>query len=488
MKILRTAASLLGCLALACAPGGRGVTTKPHGVLVIAIDCLRADHTSAYGYDRQTTPFLASLCDEGIRFNRTFVPAPDFLGSHVALLTGCDPRIAVRPDLPGLNQLHLYIPKSVPRLARSFLAAGYRTSVYADNPEFSEARGFGSGFEKVWGFREGELPLNYGLAGCSLRLKRWLRGLDEDEDWFAYLQVQDLERIWREQDEQWDHYFEPRPELAQVPPLSNFSDTYFAVPKRRWSGGARTLGEYEVQYDGNLREIDQHLERLVAYFERKGLWDTTTLVVVGTYGIGFGEEGLLLDTGTLTEVDLHVPWIIRPAPSLGLPRDIELHDLASTLDLAPTLLDLCRIPIPDGMHGVSHKPAVLGEATHAREVTFAAGGVQDGYAVITPEHSFLHVVPGSRGPRSLRVSWSGSEAAESEWVEELLAARTRERLPLERRYAAELREQGQEWFTWMGKARSVLHPAPGLVEGPDEELLESLRERGLIAGAEPALD
>ena len=55
------AAWILACVALPCATGcGPRPSDAPHGrgVLVIAIDALRADHLSASGYDRETTPVL----------------------------------------------------------------------------------------------------------------------------------------------------------------------------------------------------------------------------------------------------------------------------------------------------------------------------------------------------------------------------------------------------------------------------------------------
>ena len=41
-------------------------------VLLVVIDCLRADHVGAYGYSRPTTPYLDALAAEGIRFDSAY--------------------------------------------------------------------------------------------------------------------------------------------------------------------------------------------------------------------------------------------------------------------------------------------------------------------------------------------------------------------------------------------------------------------------------
>ena len=61
---------LIGFLVLAGASGSPvlGGADRPN-VVLITIDTLRADHISAYGYDRQTSPQMDRLIERGIRFD-----------------------------------------------------------------------------------------------------------------------------------------------------------------------------------------------------------------------------------------------------------------------------------------------------------------------------------------------------------------------------------------------------------------------------------
>ena len=90
-----------------------GAEVLGQGVLVIAVDGLRWDHTSMSGYDRDTTPYLASLAESGIAFSDAWSPTPSLVGSHVAILSGSDPLLASPPvDLvaTAVSYTHLTLP------------------------------------------------------------------------------------------------------------------------------------------------------------------------------------------------------------------------------------------------------------------------------------------------------------------------------------------------------------------------------------------
>ena len=57
---------------------------KPKNVILITIDCLRADHVSCYGYSRNTTPNLDELANKGILFKQAIVNGV----SHSGILPG----------------------------------------------------------------------------------------------------------------------------------------------------------------------------------------------------------------------------------------------------------------------------------------------------------------------------------------------------------------------------------------------------------------
>jgi arylsulfatase A-like enzyme len=357
-------------------------------VLVIAIDGLRADHVGCYGHDRPTTPALDALFADGVRFEEAFATAPTLLPSHVSLFTGCDPNVARRTQL--LNEMEASVderwrvPRNVPHLAVEMLVQGFETAAFIDHGNLSPGFGFAPGFQRYLSTEEEPFTPaeELGLAAGAAKLRQWLRSLERSKPWFAYLHAHDLERVWSRPDPRWESYFTPRPELERIPPVGNTDDVFFAIPRSRWREGARTLGYYEALYDGHVRRLDEDIEQLVRALRVEGRYQNTTIVVVGTHGVQFGEAGMLLSSGRYSLADVRVPWIMRSPLIPAERKGAVVEGVASLLDVVPTLLEVIRVERPRGMHGISQLSAIQGEVeTSPREYAFTSCGVQGGGAV-----------------------------------------------------------------------------------------------------------
>ena len=490
-------------------------------MLVIVVDALRADHVSSFGYDRRTTPAIDGLASKGVAFTSTWSASPEMLPAHAAILTGCDPRLAQRPDLKVTGReselASWFVPDGVPRLAQQFLAHGYETAAFVDHGSISQVHGFARGFQQFFGYREDSaLPQGeYGIDVVASKFSNWLGGLPPSQNWFAYLHVDDLERVWArsEINPTWDMFFDSRAEMSQVPPVADGDDVFFAIPRRRWSGGTLSMGEYEARYDGALRQLDRSLARLLESMMRRGRLENTTVVIVGSFGLSMGESGLYLSSGTLSDADLRVPLVVRPSRRLEFEEGRRVDALVSTIDIAPTLLDLHAIPVPPGMQGVSQMAwiSARGETPVARERVFASGGLQGGIAAIDASYCWEEGHPG-RGwdTRAIR-SWYGDEADHASDTRTFLhdrradprvghlepfvdepppvdpadpeaqarhAARAAERTAA----AARLSEAAREWYGWIDAVRPVLHrPSSARGDVPPELLEELVRRRFLPA-------
>jgi arylsulfatase A-like enzyme len=490
-RAIRAGPALLALLAGACSPAqGEGRTGG--GVLVIAVDGLRADHLSSFGYDRPTTPSLDALAADGVTFTQAFTSAPALLPAHVALMTGCEPGVARRflpNEYEGLKERRWRIPARVPHLAIELLAAGFRTAAFVDDPWLDPVHGFGPGFQ-VYDVLSPESAEDWeGAQPARLidRFLQWLRALDGDESWFAYLHLHELERSWSRPDLQWDGYFQPRPELSQVPPVGNTDSVFFTIPRSRWRGGSRPLGLYEASYDGHLRALDAELERLFASLRRAGRFEDTTIHVVGSHGLQFGEAGLYLRSGRYSQADLHVPWIVRPRRGLELERGRRTEALASLLDLAPTVLELEGLAVPPGMHGRSQAALVRAAGVApVRELCFASCGMQEGCALIGRRYCLEYLLPAGTEDAQLRRSWFGDWVESS--VEPSLHFYDRLETPHPPLYAAHagpreeferLRQTAAEWMRDVNSVRLHLQFPAG--SSPlDEAVLERLRARGFL--------
>lgn len=407
-------AALVAFGVAACSADGEG-RASGHGVLVIAIDGLRGDHLSTSGYERETSPNLDELAERGISFTWNFAAAPWIVPAHVALLTANDPNVA-RRDLPeGLRptvERRWRIPVSIPSMAVEFLASGFRTAAFVDHEWISPAFGFDRGFQDFETSRFDAPPRPGGSGAASLvqRLERWIQSVDRGDDWMAYLHLHDLQRNWRYPDTQWDTFFEPDEERSEVPPVGSTEPVFFAVPPSRWLGGSESLGVYEARYDGAIRRLDDDLRGLFDTLDLIGRYDDTTICVVGTHGIQFGEAGMIVDSGRLSRADLGVPWILKPAEGRADYRaGARLDAVASSIDVAPTLLELAGLAPAPAMHGVSQVAVIEGRAPSARDYAYASCDLQRGRAVFGQRQAYELLYPGRAESESLVRSWFGDE-------------------------------------------------------------------------------
>ena len=406
------AAALVTALAVAACAGPVDEGATGRGVLIIAVDALRADHLSGYGYD------LEEFAKAGVTFSNAWSTGPGMIPAHISLLTGCDSVIGRPLPLPNGDGTMLkplfpwLVPADVPRVAQSFLAEGWSTAAFVDHSSISSLRGFDQGFRDYFDFGEDAhegIPL-LGFERVGLRFIEWLRDRDSDEDWFAYVHLRDLERVWEQGGAAEDLQFVPRPELSAVPPVGQRGPIFFAVPISRWKGPELSLGEYEALYDDALVQLDWDLDNLFQHIEGTGWGRNTTIAVAGSYGLGFGESGLILDTGTLSDVDLHVPVIVRPALGMELERGRVVEQTMSLMDVAPTLLELAGIVPPAGMHGISHARAIRAATEPRPRYVFAAGALPGEFAVMNERYCYERSLPGSGGRARLSASWYGADA------------------------------------------------------------------------------
>jgi hypothetical protein len=118
-----------------------GVRSNQPNIVMIALDTARADHLSAYGYTRPTTPNIDSLARKGVLFEKVIAAAPWTLPSFAAVFTGL---------LPHQNQTGWDTPlgKGFPTLASILSSKGYHTAGFNANLTYGTARtGLARGFD-----------------------------------------------------------------------------------------------------------------------------------------------------------------------------------------------------------------------------------------------------------------------------------------------------------------------------------------------------
>ena len=99
---------------------------------------------------------------------------------------------------------------------------------------------------------------------------------------------------------------------------------------------------------------DWNVGRVIAELDKLGLRENTVIVLVADHGYQLGEKGKWSKAGSLFEMGTRVPLVIS-APGIkgkgeSCPRIVE------SLDIYPTLVELCGLPVQKEIEGVSLTP------------------------------------------------------------------------------------------------------------------------------------
>ena len=297
-------------------------------VLVISLDTLRARSLGSYGYGRDTSPFFDSIASDGTLFENAITASVTTSPAHMSLFTGLYPvhhgiRIALERKLPH-----------VVTLAERLHRVGYRTAAFTENGYLIRRHGFGEGFDQYTENRgehlkaPGEVRRTFRQAGDWIADHREL-------PFFLFVHTYEVHS----------------PYDPEAPYTDLFRDAAMPGP------GSPAILESRDNYDREIRIVDDELKRLFATLEKSGLAGSTIVAILADHGEEFAEHGGLQHGATVFEEGLRVPLVFW-APG-RVPAGRRLAAPVSLIDVAPTILDLLGLPIPDDLDGVSLKQLLL---------------------------------------------------------------------------------------------------------------------------------
>lgn len=113
-------------------------------VVLLTVDCLRADHVGAYGYSRPTTPNIDKFVSEATKYTYAYSNCPGTRWAFQSLHTG----------VSTIRFNELGIPKNYESLSRHFKQAGYATGGFAVNGYVSRDFNYDAGFDTYYSVKE----------------------------------------------------------------------------------------------------------------------------------------------------------------------------------------------------------------------------------------------------------------------------------------------------------------------------------------------
>jgi arylsulfatase A-like enzyme len=126
-------------------------------------------------------------------------------------------------------------------------------------------------------------------------------------------------------------------------------------------------------YDGCVRNFDDEVARILDYVEASRLAENTIVVIFSDHGFEFFEhETWGQGNSAIGDFSARVPIIVAD-PRIAQPERVS--DVVRTVDIAPTLLELVGLPIPESVEGVSLARLLRGEALGTELPAFYETGV-----------------------------------------------------------------------------------------------------------------
>lgn len=123
-------------------------------------------------------------------------------------------------------------------------------------------------------------------------------------------------------------------------------------------------------YYAAVSYIDAQIGKIILKLEEVGLSDNTLIVLWGDHGWQLGDHRIW-GKHTLFEEALHSPLIIK-APSIDL-QNTKINKIVSSIDVYPTLVELCQLKLPYNMPGKSLVELMDGTRTlnNRKQVAFS---------------------------------------------------------------------------------------------------------------------
>lgn len=376
MKSVWRAPAVLLLLIGVCAQAS-AATERPNMVFIL-VDDLRWDDLGCTGHPFVKTPHIDRVAREGVLFRNAFATTPLCSPSRASFLTGQYAHThGIIDNTDRSAASHKLV--TFPRLLHD---AGYETG-YVGKWHMGNGDSPRPGFD-YWAALKGQGTSNdpeLNENGVSRQVPGYTTDVLNDrtvafverkreKPFFLYVAHKALhpETVQRADGSLSD------PSASRFVPAKRHKQLYadarivrrpnaLAAPQgkpalERRIGDLPPLGPATGTSDETIRDrlrmlaaVDEGVGRLLASLQKSNQLDNTLFIVAGDHGYFYGEHGLSVERRFAYEESLRIPFLVR-FPALAK-AGTTLDDMVLNIDLAPTLLELGKTPIPPTMQGQS---------------------------------------------------------------------------------------------------------------------------------------
>jgi arylsulfatase A-like enzyme len=371
---------------------------KRPNIIILYSDQLRHDAVGALGNPRMQTPNFDRLVDEGVAFTQATTPCPVCMPARWSLHTGqwTTTHRCYSNHHPGPRPA-----TSLPALLRE---AGYRTGLVGKNHSFLTPDDLDHFVEHppaadphAAQFRQAWLE-----ARGRARFPRFAQeavpgGVQADPDRAKTDEaLRFLDQVGGEPFFLWLSYIHPHtPYYCPEPYFSMYEDAPLGPPRAEESLEAagkpfrqqfhqmnndallpydrETVLRMRAVYGGTVSLLDAEVGRLLDFLRSHNLEQETLIVLMSDHGDYMGDHGLITKSPSLYDCLVRTPLIVHWPGEV--PEGVRSAELASHVDVMPTLLRAARCPVPPSVQGRDLAPYIQGRASGLRDVVWSEYGI-----------------------------------------------------------------------------------------------------------------
>jgi arylsulfatase A-like enzyme len=368
-------------------------------VVLITMDTVRADHTSLYGYERDTTQYLKKLAAEATLYTNSMASGDMTLSTHASIFTGMY-ALRHRAHFDPWNNLRAGRPldSRFKTLAEALSEKGYFTMGIVSNnsflsPAYQLDQGFRYydsrgrvpflGFSRAYYLRQfiRDVMIRFASRESSDLVCRRAEDINKEvfgmldkvkeknESFFLFVNYMDAH----------EPYIPPPPFDTLFPGKDETFTThrYFTIAtemiKSHDNLKEKDLNHLISQYDGAISYEDLYISNLISRLKEMGLYENSLIIITSDHGEAFGSRNLIGHGVSVYQDQVRVPLIIK-YPNINEGRVVD--EIADSVDLMPTILDVLGYGIPEDTQGRS-LIKITREARAVLSESYPSGNILD---------------------------------------------------------------------------------------------------------------
>ena len=336
-------------------------------VVLLTIDTLRKDHLSLYGYGRETTPNIDSFFENSVIFTRCIASVPETAPNYASIYSGCYP---YKHKLFANGQKFPAEDANLVTLAKELSDNGYYTSSHLTAPLPGTFSNFNSGIDDLYQYGVlVESARGYELITIFLNFHNFIDSFLFDRRFHAkyYNRETQTASSWfdnRPREPFYTHIFWHWPHSPYgdrpVELDDDFLDTidfeYEPLADTSFEGEKEIL-ETRFKYDSDIYYIDIQAGAIFTALKYNHYLDNTIVIFTADHGEDLGQRQednspYFGHSKWLYQSSTEVPLLFYLPKRNG--RPVEFIDFpVSSIDIAPTVLELSGDAIPRRMEGIN---------------------------------------------------------------------------------------------------------------------------------------